>query len=80
MTAGVERMQQQLLPEVRQIMEQEYDKLDMPKLLGLGMSNEPMMLPDEVTKQNEQETKKPNKIRIQSSRKSEKLIRYLQIM
>jgi len=64
LTAGVERMQQQLLPEVRNIMEQEYDKLDLPMLLGQELSNEPMMLP-EATQQNEQ----PTKLRIQSSRK-----------
>ena len=76
LTAGVERMQQQLLPEVRKIMEQEYDKLDLPKLLGQELANEPMMLP-EVTKHDDEKidkeaTKKPEKkFRIQSSRKPE---------
>ena len=67
LTAGVERMQQQLLPEVRNIMEQEYDKLNLPKLLGQELANEPMMLP-EVIQNNEPI---PTKLRIQSSRKPE---------
>ena len=67
LTAGVERMQQQLLPEVRNIMEQEYDKLNLPRLLGQELANEPMMLP-EVIQNNEPI---PTKLRIQSSRKPE---------
>ena len=48
-------------------MEQEYDKLNLPKLLGQELANEPMMLP-EVIQNNEPI---PTKLRIQSSRKPE---------
>lgn len=63
LTAGVEKMQQRMLPEVRKIMEGAYDDVALPTLLGEQLSNEPLKLPEVKNVTSE-------KLRIQSSSKS----------